>query len=249
MSTSLYRTPISLTESHRLWSPRQGARGESRQHTDISATPRAIAESYGSRALYPRRGAVDLTAASPLDNEPRVLYPRRIIVPEIFERERTLPSRREVRAAGSEPGWDSYVVGRNEEDFPRVSFFPHDGLGAGAAMGLAFYQEGMVMKQSSIEHCLPPTLRLTEHLPFTLRWPGYTHIKVTKNITLIDPETGNHVSYGRIAQQVAQVFSAFIQRFGDDFDGSKAGIRLGPKAVTFHNLRLLQVVAVPSLIL
>ncbi|KAJ6581618.1 hypothetical protein B0H19DRAFT_1251805 [Mycena capillaripes] len=108
-------------------------------------------------------------------------------------------------------------------------------------MGLAFYQEGMLMKQSSIEFCLPPTLRGIESLPFTLRWPGYTHIVVRQNIFLIDPDTGCHVTYCKIAQQVAQMFSEFIQHFSDDFDGSDSGIRLGPKAVTFHNLRLHQV--------
>ncbi|KAF7356508.1 hypothetical protein MVEN_00984200 [Mycena venus] len=108
-------------------------------------------------------------------------------------------------------------------------------------MGLAFYQEGMVMKKSSIHFCLPPTLRHTRCLPFTLRWPGYTHILHKQTLSLIDPDTGRHVTYGRLAQQVAQIFSAFIERFGDDFDGGRGGIRLGPKAVTFHNLRLHQV--------
>ncbi|KAJ7334261.1 hypothetical protein DFH08DRAFT_880650 [Mycena albidolilacea] len=158
---------------------------------------------------------------------------------------RLLDSRRQ------EPSWDYdsgssppyFVVGRNKAHHPRISFFPHDGLGAGVAMGLAFYQEGMVMKQSSIEFCLPPSLRRAEVLPFRFKWPGYNHISVTHDIVLVDPETRRHVTYGRIAQQVAQVFSAFIQCFGDDFDDSdsEGGIRLGPRAVTFHNLRLHQV--------
>ncbi|KAJ7654468.1 hypothetical protein DFH06DRAFT_1202525, partial [Mycena polygramma] len=104
----------------------------------------------------------------------------------------------------------------------------------------AFYQEGMVMKQSTVDLCLPPILLGIEFLPFTLRWPGYAHIQVKQNIFLI--EAGRHVTNGRIAQQVAQVFSEFIQRFGDDFDDSvTGGIQLGPRAVTFHSLRLHQV--------
>ncbi|KAJ7642758.1 hypothetical protein DFH06DRAFT_1214357 [Mycena polygramma] len=107
-------------------------------------------------------------------------------------------------------------------------------------MGLAFYQEGMVMKQSTVDLALGPILRDIEFLPFTLRWPGYSHILAKQNIFLI--EGGRHVTNGRIAQQVAQVFSEFIQRFGDDFDDSVAGgIQLGPRAVTFHSLRLHQV--------
>ncbi|KAJ7879941.1 hypothetical protein B0H14DRAFT_2707967, partial [Mycena olivaceomarginata] len=69
--------------------------------------------------------------------------------------------------SGSSPPY--FVVGRNKAHHPRISFFPHDGLGAGVAMGLAFYQEGMVMKQSSIEFCLPPSLRRAEVLPFRFK--------------------------------------------------------------------------------
>ncbi|KAJ7043710.1 hypothetical protein C8F04DRAFT_1251107 [Mycena alexandri] len=101
--------------------------------------------------------------------------------------------------------------------------------------------EGMVMKQSSIEFSLPPDVRRIDVLPFVFRWPGYMHIRVKKNVALIDPKTGFHVTYGRLAQQVSEIFSTFIQRFGDDFDGSATGIQLGPKAVTFHNLRIHQV--------
>ncbi|KAJ6453635.1 hypothetical protein DFH09DRAFT_42909 [Mycena vulgaris] len=197
-----------------------------------------------STSIY--RNPLSLTTESQvLLSSPNKNYQSRNRYPRgaVLDRPRGIPSRREDRA-DSKPRWDSapcFLVGWNDGDFARVSFFPHDGLGAGVAMGLAFYQEGMVMKQNSIEHCLPLSLLHTESLPFTLRWPGYTHIKATTTITLIDPDTGSHVTYGRIAQQVSQVFSAFIQRFGDDFDGSKAGIQLGPKAVTFHNLRLLQV--------
>ncbi|KAJ6498347.1 hypothetical protein DFH09DRAFT_1103212, partial [Mycena vulgaris] len=148
--------------------------------------------------------------SSPNKNyQSRNRYPRGAVL----DRPRGIPSRREDRA-DSKPRWDSapcFLVGWNDGDFARVSFFPHDGLGAGVAMGLAFYQEGMVMKQNSIEHCLPLSLLHTESLPFTLRWPGYTHIKATQPLPSSIRTRVAMSPYGRIAQQVSQVFSAFIQ--------------------------------------
>lgn len=217
MSTSIYRNRIRVTE----------ARGSTKGYL-----------SPESRPLHPSHDAMDLTVS--LSKDSRNASPRHMTGPWISERSRALYSRGEDRTAVSESPCDIFVVGQNDEDLPRVSFFPYDGKGAGVAMGLAFYQEGMVMKQTSILHCLPPFLRDTDSLPFTVRWPGYAHISATRDITLIDPQTGSHVSYGRLAQQISQMFATFIERFGDDFDGTRAGIKLGPKAVTFHNLRLLQ---------
>ncbi|KAK7025218.1 hypothetical protein R3P38DRAFT_2953368 [Favolaschia claudopus] len=131
------------------------------------------------------------------------------------------------------------VVGRNAEHYPCISFFPHDGRGTGAAMGLAFYQEGMAMKEESIEFGLPPSLRGRVSLPYILRWPGYAHISYQCNVFLIDPFTHEHVTHGRLAQQFAEIFSTFIENYGDYFDGP--GIQLGPRWVTFHGLRLHQV--------
>ncbi|KAJ7180751.1 hypothetical protein C8R46DRAFT_1211057 [Mycena filopes] len=139
------------------------------------------------------------------------------------------------------PGPADPVVNRNSEGYPNIPFSPQDGLREGVAMGLAFYQEGMLMKQSSIQFCLPPELRHVRLLPFIFRWPGYMHIRVKKDVILIDPETNCHITYAGLAQAVSEIFSTFIQTFGDAFDGSGTGVKLGPKAVTFHNLRIHQV--------
>ncbi|KAJ7623158.1 hypothetical protein FB45DRAFT_97179 [Roridomyces roridus] len=146
--------------------------------------------------------------------------------------------------ASGPPQWEDtpyFVVGHNVRHLPGISFFPHDGIGSGVAMGLAFYQEGMIMRDTSIENHLPCHLRRVKSLPLVFWWPGYTHIKVKRNIDIKDPLDGKHVTYGRLAQQVAQAFASFIEVFADKFDGTATGVQLGPRAVTFHNLRLLQI--------
>jgi hypothetical protein len=134
--------------------------------------PYKTAESYRTQTINAGLGRdnVDPTAVQN-QNGIRIHHGPIIDVPRISGR---LPSysMQEGRTANSEPRWDRplyFVVRRNDAQYPSISFFPHDGLGAGVAMGLAFYQEGMLMKQSSIESCLPPILRHIEFLPFTLR--------------------------------------------------------------------------------
>lgn len=139
-------------------------------HVTGENDPHKTVESYRLQSTNAGLGRdkVDPTAAQ---NGIRILHSPAIDVPRISGR---LPSysMQEGRTANSEPRWDRplyFVVRRNDAQYPSISFFPHDGLGAGVAMGLAFYQEGMLMKQSSIESCLPPILRDIEFLPFTLR--------------------------------------------------------------------------------
>ncbi|KAJ7781972.1 hypothetical protein DFH07DRAFT_1017923 [Mycena maculata] len=230
-----YRYPISLAEFSNPTGPHLSS---GKIHHTPGNPPRKVLEFDERHALHPRHGEVILVK---IGSKPEWRMPNSLQTNSALPR---ISGWSRWREEASEPLWDNtpcFVVGRNTKNFPRVSFFPHDGLGAGVAMGLAFYGEGMVLKESSIELCLPPHVRDVESLPLLLLWPGYMHIKIKRSIYLIDPETGHHVTYGRIAQQVSGVFSDFINHFGDKFDASESGIQLGPKAVTLHKLRLLQV--------
>ncbi|CAK5267667.1 unnamed protein product [Mycena citricolor] len=121
----------------------------------------------------------------------------------------------------------------------RIVFSARDGRDIGVPLGLAIYQEGMMLRNTSIEFCLPPALRGIEVVPFRLAWPGYGHLNPVGQVALYDPETDTHSTYADVAQQVAQMFYTFIQQCGDNFDSTyRGGVRLGPRDISFDRLFL-----------
>ncbi|KAJ7281433.1 hypothetical protein C8J57DRAFT_1297604 [Mycena rebaudengoi] len=224
--------------------PRRGAIDLGKiYYTDASPTVQ-ILRTGANHNSRPRRGAIDITSAYPMETETPALRPWQsdpctISPPEPCESRQI--GHMFVAAAPCRPHLPQYSIGQNIENIPSISFFPYNGLGFGVAMGLAFYQEGLVMKNNSIELCFPPHMRHIRTIPFLFRWPGYSHIHSEYTITLIDSDTRKHVTYGRIAQQMAKAFAAFLEDFGDYFDDTVDGIRLGPGGVMFDNLRLQKV--------